>query len=203
MEVHNGDAMKRLSQSLFVIAVLAFFMPAISHAQLGDFNIRPITDADFYTFIKVFSEMRGPLRSEILKDSKTDFKKADPLKYVGRIKDNAGVQTVLKDNGLNWDGFNDLMGNILLGYFSIQPDKTKAGLLRQLSDYGLMMSSDQIPPEYQQVVKEALKTDEGAELAGMALEFIVQIPPENVALAKKNKRQLDQLFYTRFWKDRL
>lgn len=143
------------------------------------------------------------MRVEILKDRKTNFEDADPLKYVAKVKDAKDVKKILKEENVSWDQLNELMGNILLGYFSIQPDKTKAGLLKQLSSYGLAMSSDQIPPEYRQVVTDALKTDEGAALASAALEFIVQIPPENVDLAKKNSRQLDQIFYTRFWKDKL
>lgn len=197
----NNQHMKKI---LF-FAVLALLFPLVSSAVLGveQFSIRPVKDSEFYTFVKVFSEMRGPLRSEIMKDSKTNFESADPLKYVTKVKDDKDVVKILKDKSLSWDQFTELMGNILLGYFSIQPDKTKAALVRQLADYGLGISDAQIPAEYQQTIKEVLKTDEGAALAGMALEMIVQIPSENVTIAKKNKRTLDQLFYTRFWRDKI
>lgn len=178
-------------------------LPSLTHAKLDYFTIRPITSAEFYKFIKVFSKMRGPIRSAILKDRSTNFENADPYRYVAGVKDEKAVKKILKKNSLSWSGFNELMGNILLGYFSIQPGKTKAALIRQLSDYGLMMSNDQIPAEYRQVIQEVIKTEEGAALAGMALEFVLQIPPENIELARKNSRQLDQLFYTRFWKGKL
>lgn len=193
--------MKALLTLITIGVILSF--ASFSHAQSTYFNIRPISDSEFYTFVKVFSEMRGPLRSEILKDKETNFESADPLKYVAKVKDDKDVKKVLKERNLNWDQFSELMGNILLGYFSIQPEKTKASLLRQLASYGLMMSNEQIPAEYRQLVTDVLKTDEGAALAGMALETFLKIPPENIELARKNKRQLDQLFYTRFWKDKI
>jgi len=178
-------------------------IPTKLFADSMQFNIRPITDKEFYTFVKVFSEIRGPLRVEILKDSKTNFEDADPLAYVSKVKDNKDVQKSLKENNLTWDSFTEAIGNILLGYFSIQPDKTKAALIKQLSSYDLMLSDAQIPAEYRPMIQSALQTDQGAEMAGMILDQFVQIPPQNVDLAKKNKRSLDQLFYTRFWKDKI
>ena len=147
--------------------------------------------------------MRGPLRKKILKDSMMNFEDADPLEYIMSVKSEKKVQKILRKNDLDWYGFNELLGNILLGYYSIQPDHTKAGLLRQLSQYGLMMSNEQIPSEYRKVIEEALKTKEGAEMAGFIIENILHIPPENIELARKNQKQLNQLFYTRFWKDKL
>jgi hypothetical protein len=190
--------MKRLL--LLIILSATIVVPSVSHAMLESFAIKPITSSGFRTFVKVFSEMRGPLRVRMLKDRKSNFKDADPLKYVMMVKDEKDVKKMLQKSKINWDQFTELMGNILLGYFSIQPDKTKAGLIKQLSEYGLGVSDSQIPAEYRQAVADILKTDEGASLASMALEFIIKIPPENIALAKKNKRTLDQLFYTRFWK---
>lgn len=192
--------MKKYFICLFALLI---FLPRFSFADIGQFSIKPVSKSDFYKFVKVFSEMRGPLRMEILKDSKADFENADPLNYVEKVKDNKDVVDTLKKNDLTWDSFTELMGNVLLAYFSIQPDKTKAGLLRQLSGYGLMMSDSAIPPEYRQVVTDVLKTDQGSAMAGMVLDAILVIPPENGELAKDNKRKLDQLFYTKFWKDKL
>lgn len=183
------------------LAITAFCLT--SYAQVQGFRMRTVSPNEFYKFVKVFSEMRGPLRKAILADRNTDFENADPLNYVMKVKDEKDVRKMIKKSGLTWDAYVEMMGNILLGYFSIQPQRTKASLIKQLSDYGLVMANDQIPPEYRQAVSDALKTDEGATLAGMALDFIIQIPPENVALARDNEKQLDQLFYTRFWRDKL
>ncbi len=189
---------------VIVILVLAVFFSADVLSQNREmFKVRTVTKGEFYTFVKVFSEMRGPLRTEILKDKATDFKDADPLKYLMRVKGEKDVQKALKENKLSWDQFNELTGNILLGYFSNQPQNTKAMLLKQLSGYGLAMADDQIPPEYRPAVAELLKSDVGSMLAAMAIETILQIPEQNKELAKKNQRTLDQLFYTRFWKGSL
>lgn len=185
------------------VVLITISIPISASAQYEYFAIRLVTEAEIYTFVKVFSEMRGPLRQEILKDKKTDFRDADPLKYVSKVKKKDDVVKTLRENGISWGQFNELMGNVLLAYLSIQPEKTKTALIRQLAGYGLMMSNDQIPAEYRPVIEEVLKTDEGAAMAGMALEFVVQIPPGNVELAKKNSRTLDQLFYTRLWRDKL
>lgn len=185
------------------VVLITISIPISASAQYEYFAIRPVTEAEIYTFVKVFSEMRGPLRQEILKDKKTDFRDADPLKYVSKVKKKDDAVKTLRENGISWGQFNELMGNVLLAYLSIQPEKTKTALIRQLAGYGLMMSNDQIPAEYRPVIEEVLKTDEGAAMAGMALEFVVQIPPGNVELAKKNSRTLDQLFYTRLWRDKL
>lgn len=187
--------------STVVLMLLVFCATDAFSQSLQMFKVRTVTKEEFYTFIKVFSEMRGPLRTEILKDKATDFKDADPLKYLMKVKGEKDVQKALKENKLSWDQFNELTGNILLGYFSNQPQNTKAMLLKQLSGYGLAMADDQIPAEYRPMVAELLKSDAGATLAAMAIETILQIPQENKDLAKKNQRTLDQLFYTRFWKD--
>ena len=186
-----------------MVLAVALLFPTSLFAQFESFSIKPVSKQDYYKFIKVFSEMRGPIRSEILKDKNTNFKDADPLKYVSGVKDNEDVLKVLKESDLSWQNFSEIMANILLGYFNIQPEQTKVGLIRQLSSYGLTLGGDQIPPEYQEMIKSVLATDQGAGLAGLALDQIVQIPPENIKLAKENKRQLDQLFYTRFWKGKL
>lgn len=188
---------------LTVILVILLLTPAVSYAGFDQFKIRPLKDGEFYTFVKVFSEMRGPLRVQIMKDAETNFENADPLKYVSKVKDDKDVKSILKKRKLNWDQFTELMGNILIGYYSIQPKTTKAALIRQLGDYGLSVSDAQIPPEYRQMVSDVLKTDEGAQLASMALDFVIRVPPKNVELAKKNKRTLDQMFYTKFWKDKI
>ena len=110
---------------------------------------------------------------------------------------------MLKKHGLDWDQFTELMGNVVLAYFSIQPEKTKAGLVRQLADYGLAMNEEQIPEQFRETVRDFIKTDEGAALAAMALDFFLQVPEQNVALVKENKRTLDAAFYTKFWKDKI
>ncbi|MBN1282347.1 MAG: hypothetical protein JXA24_01060 [Proteobacteria bacterium] len=174
-----------------------------SMPSLESFSIRPITGNDFRSFVEVFSEMRGPLRSEILKDRKTEFESADPLKYVAKIKGEKDVKKMLKKHALTWDGFSELMGNVVLAYFSIQPQETKASLIRRLADYGLEMNQAQIPPEYRDVIRQFMKTDQGSAIAAMALDFVLQIPEENVAMARENKRTLDAMFYTNLWKDRI
>lgn len=188
--------MKKL---LFIIVVL--LIPTLAFAE--SFTIKTLTKNDFSKFVKVFSEMRGPIRTEILKDSKGDFKNVDPLAYLSKVKSDKDVLSALKKNDLNWDSFMDLTGNILLSYFAIQPNETKAALIRRLSGYGMTLSTDQIPAEYRGVVESILKTKEGSELAGMILDTVIQIPKENLKLAKNKKRTLDQLFYTNFWKDKI
>ncbi|MFH0799840.1 MAG: hypothetical protein V2A66_06630 [Pseudomonadota bacterium] len=187
----------------FLAMMAAFLVAATAVAETPNFTIRKFSENEFSTFTKVFGEMRGPLRSEILKDKKTDFENADPLKYVMKVKDAKDVKKALKDAGITWDQFEELMGNVLMAYFSIQPEKTKAALIKQLADYGLFMNVDAIPEEYRSLVTEVLKTDAGAALAGAALEMVIQIPPENVAIAKKEQKQLDRFFYTKYWKDKL
>ncbi len=186
-------------------AAIFLFISAGAWAATGSsimpdqFSIKPFSANDFYVFVKVFSEMRGPLRAEILKDRKTDFKNADPLKYVQKIKDTRDVRNVLKDNSLTWDQFVELWGNVMMGYFSIQPDKTKAALVRQIADYGLVMNMDEIPEEYRPAVQQVLKSDAGSALAAMALDAVVQIPEQNVSIVRENKKQLDRMFYTKYW----
>lgn len=170
---------------------------------LEDFKVRPFTGNEFYSFVEIFGEMRGPLRSQIMKDRKTDFEKADPLKYVMKVKDEKDVKKMLKKYDLTWDGFTDLFGNVLLAYFSIQPDVTKVALIKELAGYGLSMSEDQIPAEYRGVVQEVLKTNEGAAMANIALEYFLRVPEGNIAIAKENRITLDKMFYTRFWKDEI
>lgn len=192
------------SAKLFVVVLIAMVLSASAARaamDLGSFNIHAISADQFRTFVKVFSEMRGPLRSEILKSKKTNFEDADPLAYLAKVKDTKDVKKVMKENDISWDQFNDLMGNILLGYFSIQPDKTKSGLIKQLADYGLIV--EDVPPEYRQQVKDMLKTDAGSGMAAAAMEFLIQIPEENKAIARESKRTLDQLFYTKFWADKI
>ncbi|HPQ81602.1 MAG TPA: hypothetical protein PLZ86_07765 [bacterium] len=187
------------------VAFLFAFASATASAQLTspNFSIRKVSANEFDDFNIIFGEMRGPLRSEMMKDRKTDFEKADPLKYLQKIKGDRGVKKILKKKGLSWEKFEELTANVLLAYFSIQPGKTKAALIRQLADYGLMMDVEGIPEEARPLIAEALKTEEGAGLAGMALEMFIQIPPENLELARKNERTLDRAFYTKFWKNKI
>jgi len=181
-----------------ILAVSLLFAQQ-ARADMQEFSIKEFSPNDFYTFTKVFSEMRGPLRSEILKDKNTNFENADPLKYVEKVKNDKSVKKALKASKISWTQFRELMGNILLAYFSIQPDKTKAALLRQLAEYGLSIENDQIPEEYRPVVKEVLQTEEGSALAVAVLDIIIQIPPQNVSIVRENKKQLDRHFYTKHW----
>ena len=187
--------------SLFVLII--FFLCADLFAGQTFFSIRKFSPNEFSVFQKVFAEMRGPLRTEIMKDKKTDFENADPLKYIIKIRDTKDVKKVLKKNDLSWEQFNDLMANVLMVYFSVQPNKTKAALVKQLADYGYFMSADQIPEEYRGMVSDALKTNEGSALAGAVFDMVVQIPPENIAIVRKNEKQLDRDFYTKHWRDSL
>lgn len=194
----------------YLIMAILLLLPMAAQAtdapvmpSLESFRIRPMTANEFRSFVEVFSEMRGPLRSEMMKDRKTDFEGADPLKYVMKIKGEKDVQKMLKKHDLSWDQFTELMGNVVLAYFSIQPDKTKIGLVRQLADYGLAMNEEQIPEQFRETVRDFIKTDEGAALAAMALDFFLQVPEQNIALVKENRRTLDATFYTRFWKDKI
>lgn len=184
--------------TLIFAVVLFFGIMSTAHAK-EDFGIEAFSPNQFYVFVKVFSEMRGPLRSEIMKDKSTNFENADPLNYVEKVQNSRDVKKSLKENDIKWEDFRGLMGNILLSYFSVQPDKTKAAMLKQLASYGLFLESDQIPPEYRELVTEAVKSDAGAALAGMALETFIQIPEENIAIVKKNKKDLDRVFYTKYW----
>jgi hypothetical protein len=197
--------MMRRKLAIAFLALIAMLNCSFSAGKSGfeSFNVRPFSANEFYVFVKVFSEMRAPLRKQILKDSKTNFEDADPLKYVMKVKGEKDVKKMLKENDISWDAFTELMGNVVLAYFSIQPEKTKASLIRQLADYGLTMSDDQIPPEYQEVIRGIIKTDEGATMASAVLEFVLQIPEQNVTIAKENKLTLDKMFYTRMWRDKL
>jgi hypothetical protein len=185
-----------------LIMALLFAAPAVQAAS-DTFVIQPFSANDFGTFVKVFSELRGPLRKEILKDRKTNFENADPLKYVEKVKDKRDVRDVLAKSDLSWDQFVNLWGNIMLGYFSIQPEKTKAALIRQIADYGLFLQMDELPAEARGFVTDVLKTDAGASLASMALEALIQIPQENVAIVRDNQRDLARMFYTKYWIDEL
>lgn len=191
-----------------VISVIMLMVSSIGWAQiegmkLESFKIRPITGNEFYSFIEIFGEMRGPLRSQILKDRKKDFENVDPLKYVMKLKGEKDVKKMLKKYDMDWAGFTDLFGNVMLAYFSIQPQVTKVALIKELADYGLSMSEDQIPREYRDLVKGILKTDDGAALANIALEYFLNIPEQNVTIVKEHKLTLDKMFYTRFWKDKI
>lgn len=186
-----------------VACLTAFAFSSYAQLPSPNFSIRKVSANEFDDFNVIFGEMRGPLRSEIMKDRKDDFENADPLKYLQKVKDDKDVKKILKKKGLTWEKFEELTANVMLAYFSIQPGKTKAALIRQLADYGLMMNVEGIPEEARPLVAEVLKTDEGATLAGMALEMFIQIPPENVALARTNEKTLDRAFYTKYWKDKL
>jgi hypothetical protein len=186
---------------IFFALIVSVFLLAAQQARGGmeEFSIKQFSPNDFYTFTKVFSEMRGPLRAEILKDKKTNFENADPLKYVEKVKNDRSVKKALKAGKISWAEFRELMGNILLAYYSIQPDKTKAALLRQLSEYGLSINNDQIPEEYRPAVKEVLQTEEGSALAAAVLDIIIQVPPQNISIVRENQKQLDRHFYTKYW----
>lgn len=193
-------------KSILIAVLLACTLTATAQAQipeLSSFAITPFDENQFYTFVKVFSDMRGPLRSEILKDHKTDFKDADPLKYVAKIKDDPKVQSTLKANALTWDQFTGLMGNILIAYLNNQPQNTKAVILQKLSGYGLGLADDQIPEQFRDQVKSLIASPEGAALASFVLDQVVKIPAQNMAIVKAKNRTLDQLFYTRLWRGKL
>jgi hypothetical protein len=188
---------------VLLIALLLLTAGAGWTQDLSTFSIQPFDENQFYTFVKVFSDMRGPLRSEILKDHKDDFKNADPLKYVTKVKDDAQVQSTLKANSLTWDQFTGLMGNIVLAYLNTQPQATKTVLIQKLADYGLGLSDTQIPAQYRDQIKSLFTSPEGAALAGLVLDQVMQIPEQNTSIVKKKSRTLDQLFYTRFWRGKL
>lgn len=190
--------MKKILIAILGVMSVTFFL-YFAKAQSQTFEVRVCTPNDFYTFTKIFAEMRKPLRVEILKDRKTNFENADPLKYVAKIKEKKDVKESIASAGLTWEQFEELMGNILLAYFSIQPQKTKAAMIRQLADYGLIPD---VPDEYQQVVADFLKSSSGSELASMALDIAVQIPAENIAIAREKQGELDRFFYTKYWKDK-
>lgn len=193
-------------KSILVAILLICTLTAAVQAQLPElssFAITPFDENQFYTFVKVFSDMRGPLRSEILKDHKTDFKDADPLRYVAKIKGDSKVQTTLKSNNLTWDQFTSLMGNIVLAYLNNQPQNTKVVILQKLSSYGLGLADEQIPEQFRDQVKSLLTSPEGAALASFVLDQVVKVPPQNMAIAKAKNRTLDQLFYTRLWRGKL
>ena len=191
------------------VMLLLFVVAGVGHAQapvavpLQPFTIEAFDENQFYQFVKVFSSMRGPLRSQILKDRKDDFKNADPLKYVTKIKDEPKVQAMLKDNNLTWNQFTMLMGNILIAYLNVQPKSTKLATMQRLADYGLGVSGDEIVNTHLEVLKTMPITPEGVALAGLLLDQIVKIPEQNINIVRKKSRTLDQLFYTRFWRGKL
>lgn len=193
-------------KSILVAVIITCTMTAAAHAQipeLSSFAITPFDENQFTAFVKVFSDMRGPLRSEILKDHKTDFKAADPLKYVTKVKDDPKVQATLKSNNLTWDQFTGLMGNILLAYLNNQPQNTKSAILQKLSGYGLGLADEQIPEQFRGQIKALIASPEGAALASFVLDQVVQIPEQNTSIVKTKNRTLDQLFYTRLWRGKL
>ena len=195
---------RRAAVFLSLIMLISHVASAqIEGMKLESFKIRPITGNEFYSFVEIFGEMRGPLRSQILKDRKKDFEGVDPLKYVMKLKGEKDVKKMLKKYDMDWAGFTDLFGNVMLAYFSIQPQVTKVALIKELADYGLSMSEDQIPREYRDLVKGILKTDDGAALANIALEYFLNVPEQNIAIVKEHKLTLDKMFYTRFWKDKI
>jgi hypothetical protein len=192
-------------KKIFYVFAIVTLCASNAHAvmDMNSFNVRPITSKEFFDFLEVFGSMRGPLRVEILKDRKTDFENADPLKYLQKIKGEKKVKKALKKNDLTWDQFMDLTGNILLAYYTIQPDETKVAIIRRLADYGLELDDAQIPPEYRDMIREVIKTDAGAMMASVALDMFLQVPQENIDIVKRNKLTLDKQFYTRFWKDKI
>lgn len=189
--------MRKIFLSLLFLAQLptAIFAGSV----LDSFTIKPFSANDFYTFIKVFSEMRGPLRTEILKDKKTNFENVDPLKYVEKIKDKKDVKAALKKSNITWDQFAGLFGNVLLAYLSTEPQQTKAAIIRQLADYGLIANVEGIPEEYKEVISSVIKTPEGSNLAATILEQLIEIPEQNIATTNKNRSDLDRMFYTKHW----
>jgi len=189
-----------MKRAFLSMAVAAFILGSINTAWAKeDFDIEAFTANQFYVFVKVFSEMRGPLRTEIMKDRKTDFENADPLKYVEKVREARDVKKALKENNLTWEDFRELMGNVLLGYFSVQPDKTKAAMLRQLASYDLFLEMDQIPEEMRPLVRDVVKTEAGSALASAALEYVIQVPEGNIEIVRKNQKDLDRMFYTKYW----
>ncbi len=178
-----------------------FFLPSgTAFAQAQSFQVRVVSWNEFYSFTKIFSEMRGPLRSKILEDKGTNFENADPLKYVEQVKDAKDVKKALSTANLSWSQFEELMGNIVLAYFSIQQQKTKVAIIKQMAGYGFIPG---VPEEYQPLVIELLKTDQVAQLAGMALEVALQIPQQNIDLVTAEKLNLDKFFYTKLWEDKI
>lgn len=189
-----------------ILIALVIVVSGVVQAQmpsLSSFTIAPFDENQFYTFVKVFSEMRGPLRSQILKDHKEDFKDADPLKYVMKVKDDPTVQQVIKENKLTWDQFTNLMGNIVLAYLNSQPQATKVAIIQRMSGYGLGLADEQIPENYRSQVKALLTSPEGAALASFVLDQVVQVPTQNSKIVTLKSRTLDQLFYTRLWRGKL
>lgn len=194
--------MKKILMPVICLFCL-FAFSAHAAVDMTSFKVRPITSKEFFDFIEVFGAMRGPLRVQILEDRKTDFEKADPLKYLQKIKGEKKVKNALKKNDLTWDGFMELTGNVLLAYYTVQPDETKIAIIRRLADYGLELDDAQIPPEYREIIREVIKTDAGAMMASVALDLFLQVPQENIDIVKRNKLTLDKQFYTRFWKDKI
>ena len=188
--------MKRLAALLLLVFACAV-PPNMAIAEEPSFEVKPYTSNEFYSFTKIFGKIRGPLRNEILKNKATDFETADPFNYIMKLKGSRTVKKALVAQGMTWDAFQELMGNILLSYLSIQPQNTKVAIIRQMAGYGFIPG---IPEEYRPMVNELLKSKEGSDLAGMALEMALEIPEENLSLARKNEKQIDRFFYTKYWK---
>jgi len=184
-----------------MIIVLVFSVARVAHGEVPGFTIKPFTGSQFRSFIEVFSEMRAPLRKQMMKDRKTDFENADPLKYIHKVQGNRRVKAVLKKHRMNWDSFMQLTGNVLLAYYTIQPQVTKVAIVRRLADYGLMYADDSIPPEYRPLIENFIKSDAGAVVAGLVLDLVLQVPPENIEKVAENRITLDKLFYTKNWRD--
>lgn len=188
---------------ILILVLVAVFFPIMTFSQPAKLKVRPITEDEYYKFVKIFSEIRGPIRREILKERKDDYKNADPLEYISKVQNDGDVQKVIKANDLNWEQFNELMGNLLLGYFCVQQGQTKAAILRKILNEVMSTPNNNISQKQLDVVKNLLSTDEGAAIATTVLEKFLKVPVENIAIAQKNQRQLDQLFYTNFWEDKL
>jgi hypothetical protein len=198
----------RKPAAVFMLIALICALPARAVCaevpmKLDAFDLASFTANEFGTFVKVFGEMRGPLRAAILKDRKTDFENVDPLKYVEKVKDKRDVRDALSNAGLTWGGFTKLWGNVMLAYFSLQPSATKAALVRQIADYGLSMNVEGLPDDLKPLIAQVLKTEAGSTLAAAALEYALEIPPQNIAIAKEHQRDLDRMFYTKYWRDEI
>ena len=70
-----------------VACLTAFAFSSYAQLPSPNFSIRKVSANEFDDFNVIFGEMRGPLRSEIMKDRKDDFENADPLKYLQKVKD--------------------------------------------------------------------------------------------------------------------
>lgn len=186
-----------------IIIVLLLCVAGSARGAVEGFAVKPFTGNEFRAFIEIFSEMRGPLRKQMLKDSKTDFADADPLNYIMKVQSDRDVKRMLKKHDMSWDEFTQLTGNILLAYYTIQPQMTKSAIVRRLADYGLMLADDEIPSEYRPLIEDFIRTDTGAAVASIILDMILQVPPQNIEIVRSKKITLDKLFYTKYWRDYL